>query len=624
MMKAMRTRRTLTVAVLAFLALATFATAEVTPIRDIQGAGGASALAGQTVTARGVVTATKSNGFFLQTPDGEADSDPATPEGLFVYTSSEPPASAAAGTLIAVTGRVQDYRPSADPDTLPVTELVNPLTVTVLATGQPLPEPVTLTAADTDPAAPLTRLGRLAAMRVAVERLVVVAPTGGRIDEGSASATSDGVFFGVIEGLPRPRREAGVDILDPLPAGSPCCVPRFDGNPERLRVDSDGLPGAGAIDVASGATVSGLRGPLDFASRTWTILPEPASPPTITDAPAPGPAPRPGATTIAIASCNLERFFDALADPGTPTLTPDAFERRLAKASLLVRTVLGNPAIVAVQEVENLATLQALAARINGDGAGDSPRRDYAAFLEEGNDSGGIDVGVLIDRTRVSLANVAQFGKTTPFSWDGTPLNDRPPLVVRATALSSGGANLPLVVVINHLRSLTGIDDPAKGPRVRAKRQEQAEFLAGLLHSLQSERPGVGVLAVGDFNAFEFSDGFADVIGTACGHPAPADQVVIATSRDLVNPDLVDLATWLPPEARWSYVYGGNAQLLDHALASSALLVRVAAVVYPHVNADAPEALRNRADTASRLSDHDPLLVILRTDPMVRRHLRTQ
>lgn len=617
----MRVERTLIIVALGALLAAVSASAQVTKIRDIQGGGGASALAGKTVTTRGIVTATKSNGFFLQTPDGEADSDPATPEGLFVYTSSAPPASATAGTLVTVTGRVQDYRPSADPDTLPVTELANPLTVTVDETGQALPVPVTLTAADTDPAASLTRLGRYAAMRVAVERLAVVAPTGGRIDEASASATSDGVFFGVIEGLPRPRREAGVDILDPLPAGSPCCVPRFDGNPERLRVDSDGLVGAGAIDVGSGATVIGLRGPLDFASRTWTILPEPASPPAVTAAPPPAPAPRPGASAIAVASCNLDRFFDASPDAGTPTLTPDAFERRLAKASLLVRTVLDNPAIVAVQEVENLAALQALAARINVDASGDSPRPDYAAFLEEGNDSGGIDVGVLIDRARVNLESVAQFGKTTPFSWDGTMLNDRPPLVVRATVSSAAGASLRLVVVINHLRSLTDIDDPAKGARVRAKRQEQAEFLAGLLHGLQAERPGIGVLAVGDFNAFEFSDGFADVIGTACGRPAPADQVVVGISRDLVDPDYVDLATWLPPEARWSYVYGGSAQLLDHALASSALLARVAAVAYPHVNADAPEVLRNRVDTASRISDHDPLLVILRTDQMVRRHL---
>ena len=73
-----------------------------------------------------------------------------------------------------------------------------------------------------------------------------------------------------------------------------------------------------------------------------------------------------------------------------------------------------------------------------------------------------------------------------------------------------------ITVIVNHLRSLNDIDDPAAGPRVRAKRRAQAEALASLIQSLQaSER----VIAVGDFNAFEFSDGYVDVIGTILGDP---------------------------------------------------------------------------------------------------------
>ncbi len=55
------------------------------------------------------------------------------------------------------------------------------------------------------------------------------------------------------------------------------------------------------------------------------------------------------------------------------------------------------PDILGVQEVENLATLQALAARLNQDAvtAGD-PNPDYQAYLDEGNDVGGIDVGFLV------------------------------------------------------------------------------------------------------------------------------------------------------------------------------------------------------------------------------------
>ena len=54
---------------------------QLTAIHDIQGAGATSPLAGATVSTRGVVTALKSNGFFLQTPDADADTDPLTSEG---------------------------------------------------------------------------------------------------------------------------------------------------------------------------------------------------------------------------------------------------------------------------------------------------------------------------------------------------------------------------------------------------------------------------------------------------------------------------------------------------------------------------------------------------------------
>ena len=54
---------------------------QLTTIHDIQGAGATSPLAGATVSTRGIVTALKSNGFFLQTPDVDADADPADVRG---------------------------------------------------------------------------------------------------------------------------------------------------------------------------------------------------------------------------------------------------------------------------------------------------------------------------------------------------------------------------------------------------------------------------------------------------------------------------------------------------------------------------------------------------------------
>ena len=100
--------------VLLALAALPLAAADV-PIHDLQGAGASSPLAGQAVTTTGVVTALRTNGFYLQAPDAEADADPATSEGVFVFTSSAPPSAAARGSRVRVSGSVVEYRPSADP-----------------------------------------------------------------------------------------------------------------------------------------------------------------------------------------------------------------------------------------------------------------------------------------------------------------------------------------------------------------------------------------------------------------------------------------------------------------------------------------------------------------------------
>ena len=86
----------------------------------------------------------------------------------------------------------------------------------------------------------------------------------------------------MLNGQARPFREPGVESGYPvLPcAVGPCNVPVFDGNPERLRVDSDGLTGVSGVHVSTGAVMDDVTGPLDFESRTFTILPEATLSPT--------------------------------------------------------------------------------------------------------------------------------------------------------------------------------------------------------------------------------------------------------------------------------------------------------------------------------------------------------
>jgi hypothetical protein len=576
-------------------------------IHDIQGSGDTSPFAGRLVSTTGIVTGVKSNGFFIQNPDNAADADPNTSEGVFVFTSSRPTATATVGNMVQVTGTVSEFIPSSDPNSPPSTEISGSPAISLISSGNPLPTPVTLTVADTDSAGPINQLEKYEGMRVHVDVLNVVGPTDGNVNEANATSTSNGIFFGILPGVARPFREPGVQLPDPLPPGAPANVPRFDTNPELICVDSDALGGA-AIDVTSGATVTSLTGPLDFSARFYTIDVDSGSGATATGNVSATPVPVPALNELTIANFNMERFFDTNNDPATSdvALTATAFANRLNKASLAIRTVLNTPDVIGVEEMENLANLQTLADKVNADAvAAGQPSPNYQAFLVEGNDVGGIDVGLLV-KSAINVISAEQVGKDATFIQpDGTSalLNDRPPLVLMATASQpNSDTSLPFTMVVNHLRSLLGIDDPVDGPRVRTKRAAQAEFLANLLQSHQAA--GENVISVCDCNAFEFSDGYVDVIGTILGRPAPVDQVIMA-SPDLVDPDFTDLVSTLPHDQQYSYVFNGSAQVLDHVVVNPALLSKLSRFAIARNDADFPEVFRNDPNRPERISDHD-------------------
>jgi predicted extracellular nuclease len=582
-------------------------------IAQIQGSGDESLLAGTSVTTNGVVTGVKTNGFFIQMPE-PGDGDPATSDGVFVFTSSAPPAAAVVGNDVCVTGTVQEFIPSQDLGSPPATEISFTTSIFAISTGNPLPPPVVLTAADTDPAGPIDQLEKYEGMRVHVDSLTAVSPTQGTVTEASATSVTNGVFYGVITGVARPFREPGVEEPDPLPPGAPAGVTRFDSNPERLRVDSDGQIGATALDVTSGAVVTGLTGPFDYSFRTYTIVPDPSPPPVFSGNVAATPIVAPGPGQFTVAAFNVERFFDTVNDPATQdvVLTASAFQNRLNKVSLVIRNVMRSPDVVGLEEVENLSTLQSVAAKVNADAvaAGD-PNPNYEARLQEGNDIGGIDVGFLVKTSRVTIVDVTQEGKDTtyinPNNNQPELLNDRPSLVLRGEVERPGAARFPVTVIVNHLRSLSGIDDPVDGNRVRTKRRAQAEFLANLVQARQTANPAEHIVLVGDFNAFQFSDGYVDMIGTVKGTPTPAGEVVLA-SEDLVDPDLTDLVETVPAEQRYSYSFDGNAQVIDHILVTGNLLGSFASAQFARTDADFPESLRNDATRPERVSDHDPVV----------------
>lgn len=592
-------------------------------IAQIQGSGAVSPLAGQVVRTRGVITARKFNGVFVQSEPGSEDGDPLTSDGVFVFTASAPAAALAAGDVVSVTGTVIEFVPSADLVSPPLTELTNASFAEVGTSA--LPAAVPLSSADVDPAGGPLQLERLEGMLVSAASLTAVAPVQGNVNEAAATGGNNGVFFAVLTGTPRPVREAGIEAMDPVPpcaAGGGCAIPVFDQNPERLRVDADAILGVAAPVVTTGAVMTDVTAVVDYGFRTWTLLP---TLPLIPSGTASGTAARPPAAgELTVASFNVQRLFDTVNDPaiGEPVLTPVAYDRRLAKLSMAVRQYLHAPDIIGIQEAENLTVLQDLAARIDVDAAAaGQPAPGYQAFLVEGNDVGGIDVGVLA-RARVAVQNLTQHGKndvfTNPLTGLDEILNDRPSISLRATVAPPAGAppgTLPaeVVVVVHHLRSLNGISDVPDGVRVRAKRLAQAEYVARLLGDLRTTSPGVPVVSVGDYNAFEVNDGYVDVLGIARGVPSPATEVV-AFAGDLLTPDfaLAPVVAATPANQTYSYVFDGNAQSLDHVLLSPEAAAALSGFDHARINADFPETYRGDGTRVERISDHDPAVAYLR------------
>jgi len=535
-------------------------------IDEIQGSGTESPLKGQRVSTTGIVTGVKSNGFFIQAAQ-PGDSDPQTSEGVFVYTGSTPPPSAAVGNLVTVIGTVQEYQS--------VTEVGGTVSVTVISTGNARPAAVTLPAPTATGG--LSQLEPYEGMRVQVETLTVVAPT------------DYGLFYGVMPGTDRPFREPGLDPSAPAIPDMPAGAPRFDGNPERIGVDG-GAIGAHVIDVTTHAVVSNITGPLDYASGAYVI--DVDATPTFTGNMLPVPvfAATPGQFTVA--SWNMLNFTS---DP-----------TRLSKASLVTREVMGTPDIIGVEEVSSLATLQDLAFRISSDAGSPSPL--YVAYLEPVSTTQ--NVGFLVKQT-VSVTSVTQVGADATFvdPKDGSidTLNDRPPLVLRASISDPrGGPAFPITVVVNHLRSLISVDaNTPDGLYARTKRRLQAEYLANMLQ--QYRQNGEHVVSVGDYNAFQFNDGYVDVIGTIVGAPTPPTQVLYA-SADLVDPNFTDLIDFAPPAERYSYVETGNAQAIDHVIVSPNMLTRFGALAFGRTDADFPYSYTTDATRPERASDHDPVV----------------
>lgn len=600
-------------------------------IAEVQGEGDMSPFQGNAVRLKGIVTARLRGGFFIQTPDAEIDGNPKTSEGIYVFTKSEPTSEATIGNLVSVTGMIEEFRPKTAPATLPITELSmrkNVDTIKVISTGNDLPKPIVLSAADFAPN-DYGQLEKYEGMRVSVEALTVVSPTDGRFDIKTNSSVSDGRFFAVLKGKPRAFREPGMDVHDFYSAKDRDAMKKnhpkiavFDSNPEVLRIESSYQLGAQTIDVTTGAEVKNLSGVMNYNYGKYTILTDVDNKATASGFIKSKALPELKEHQFSVAGMNLENFFDDEDDPAfkEDIVTREAFEGRMKKISLAIRDYLRFPDVIGIIEAENLAGLKRLAERINSDAvAAKQENPKYEAYLIDGNDGRGIDVGYLVKSARVKVVKVEQLGKDEKFKnpkdKDEDVLNDRPPLMLQAE-ITDPRTQKPfaLTLINNHLKSLLGYDDPKDGGlRVRTKKKVQAEFLAKFVQERQKADPNENIILLGDFNAYQFNDGITDIIGTIKGTPASKEEILMA-SEDLVNPDLINLVDLIQADQRYSYSYDGNAQTLDHVLINQTLRKHVEGFGFARLNADFPEVYRNDQSRVERFSDHDAAIAYFTFD----------
>ena len=151
-----------------------------------------------------------------------------------------------------------------------------------------------------------------------------------------------------------------------------------------------------------------------------------------------------------------------------------------------------------------------------------------------------------------------------------------------------------LFVIANHWNSKGG-DEPLFGvdqPPVfssEIQRNQQATVVHEFVNAILTTDPNANVLVMGDLNDFQFSS----ALETLMGSPAI----------------LTDLIDTLPLAERYSYVYEGNSETLDHILASAAVVARPYVYDVVHVN----------SEFAVQASDHEPqaMVVTLNNPPTV-------
>ncbi|MEU9307789.1 endonuclease/exonuclease/phosphatase family protein [Streptomyces sp. NPDC048256] len=585
------------------VALSAPAHADTVAIHDIQGTNRLSPYAGQAVTGvAGIVTGVRtygsSRGFWIQDPN--PDADPATSEGVFVFTSSTP--KVAVGDSVTVTGTVSEFVPGgASTGNQTVTEITKP-TVTVVSSGNAVPA-ATVVNAKSVPAA-YTPAGDTAASNSI--NALTLRPARYALD-----------YYESLEGMNVQVADARVvTATDPYTELWVTVKPRENTsrrggalygsytsqNTGRLQIQSLGatadFPVANVGDSLTGVTA----GPLDYnqfggytlvANRLGTLQSGGLERETTQ---------KQKKGELAVATYNVENL-----DPSDAT-----FEEH---ASAIVNN-LKSPDIVSLEEIQdnNGATNDGTVAAdvtvgklIDAIVAAGGPRYDWRSIDPTNNTDGGEPGGnirqvFLFNPERVSFTDRAGGDASTAVGV--TKVHGKAQLTASPGRIDPADAawassRKPLVgefvfrgrtvfVIANHFNSKGGDQGLTAQyqPVVRSsetQRHQQATLVNAFVKDILDTQKNADVIALGDINDFEFS-------GTA--------QLLEGDG------ELWSAIKSLPKSERYTYDYQGNQQVLDQILVSPSIR-RGCDFEYDSVHIN--------SEFHDQISDHDPQ--VLRFQP---------
>ncbi|CRK60975.1 putative large secreted protein [Alloactinosynnema sp. L-07] len=566
-------------------------------ISEIQGTTHLSTLDGTKVSTTGVVTAIRAfgsaRGFWFQDP--QPDANPATSEGLFVFTGSTTP-TVGVGDAVTVVGTVDEFYPDAAPASsvmLATTELTS-ATWTVGSSGNPLPAAEALTPTtvpDTYAPSPGGSIEGLTLDPAATALDFFESREGMRVQVSDARVVGPTTAFNELFLTTKPdqnRSARGATVLTGYEQQNSGRVQVLSLIPFAQRP----FPVADVGDTLAGVTA----GPVDFSRFGGYViqatelgnLVSGGIQPEITRAERGG--------ELSVATYNVENL--------SPVDSQAKFDR-LAQA---VITNLSTPDILSLEEIQDNSgpvnngvvaadqTLQKFSDAIVALGG---PRYDWRQIdpvngADGGQPGGNIRVAFLFNPARVSFVDRPGGDSVTPVQVgrgrfpfqarlsaspariapaDEAWLNSRKPLVGEFSFRGH-----PVYVVTNHFNSKGG-DQPLFGrfqPPNRTsevQRLKQAALVNDFARQIVRIDPFANLVVLGDINDFQFS-------------PVMAKLTEDGVLRALIN--------GLPVTERYSYVFQGNAQALDHTTVSPFVLRPDYDIV--HIN----------AEFSDQASDHDP------------------